>query len=426
MEKGSVRSQVERSLAAIERLDGTVLAWEAVFAEDALRRAEELDRDDTPRPLKGLVVGLKDVFDLAGRAPTNGTTFRPGRIPKADAALVHRLCEAGAVILGVTKLTEFCWYRPTVTRNPHNPEHTPGGSSSGSAAAVAAGMVPFAVGTQTNGSIIRPASFCGVYGFKPTFGVVDTLGLTHISRSLDHPGFFARDPRWFLRVFDVLTRYGGGIPAPADFERSPADSRRLTIGVLDVSRMEGITEDALSAVRRYAEALSAEGHGIRGIEPPEWFFDVKATFEAIFHPEVHSLVGPVLAEAEAQGVVAGPEIRAVVEAGSRVDVETYLQGLRSKDNLTWRVIELFGDCDFLVLPSTLGPAPKGLSSTGNPAMSTLSSIVGLPCASIPFGTGADGLPLGVQVWARKYHDRDLLSALPALPVELVQPRHFAP
>ncbi|MCL6597191.1 MAG: amidase [Alicyclobacillus macrosporangiidus] len=423
-EKASVKRAVERCLAAIEQLDGHVLAWETVFAEEALRQAEALDREERPCPLKGLVVGLKDVFDLAGRPPGNGAPVKSDRVPKEDAALVRQLRSAGAVILGTTKLTEFCWYRPTVTRNPHHLDHTPGGSSSGSAAAVAAGMVPFAVGTQTNGSVIRPASFCGIYGFKPTFGIVDTLGMSHISRSLDHPGFFSREPEWLLRVFDVLTGYGGTGTAVATERIQPSVvSRRLKVGVLDTSPMEGITPDALAAVKRYAEALAAQGIAVREMRVPAWFLNVKETFESIFHPEVYSLLGPVLAAAE--GIPIGPEIRWVVEQGSKASIQSYLDGLRRKDELTWKVTELFGDCDLLVLPSTLGPAPKGLSSTGNPAMSTLSSIVGLPCASIPFGTSADGLPLGVQVWARKYHDRDLLSVLPQLPAQLVRPPYFA-
>jgi Asp-tRNA(Asn)/Glu-tRNA(Gln) amidotransferase A subunit family amidase len=420
--RASVKSEVERCLAVIRQLDDKVMAWETVFAEEALERAEALDREDAPLPLKGLIVGLKDVFDLAGRAPGNGATVKPKRIPTRDAALVAQLRAAGAVILGMTKLTEWCWYRPTVTRNPYNLEHTPGGSSSGSAAAVAAGMVPFAVGTQTNGSVIRPASFCGVYGFKPTFGILNTLGMTHISRSLDHPGFFAREPELLLRVFDVLTQFGHadvqqGVHASAGVPVRPK------IGVLDVSRMDGVTHESLDTVKHYRETLAEHGYDVREISVPEWFNQAKEAFESIFYPEAYSLLGYLLETEDACQL--GPEIRYVLEQGAKATLHSYLTGLRMKDELTCKVTELFGEYDLLVLPATLGPAPKGLSSTGDPAMSTLSSLVGLPCASIPFGVNAHGLPLGVQVWARKYHDRMLLTALLDLPAQRVPAEYAA-
>src|SRR6476646_5195992 len=187
---------VQACLERIRALEPKVQAWTFLDEEHALaqaRAADERKRSGKPiGPLHGVPVGVKDIFDTADMPTENGTVLHQGRTPRADAAAVRSLRAAGAVILGKTVTTECAYFSPGKTRNPHNPEYTPGGSSSGSAAAVAAGMVPLALGSQTAGSTIRPASFCGVYGFKPTHGLIPRTGVLQLSRTLDHIGLFAR------------------------------------------------------------------------------------------------------------------------------------------------------------------------------------------------------------------------------------------
>ncbi|HSD60121.1 MAG TPA: amidase, partial [Burkholderiales bacterium] len=187
---------VEVCLGRVGETDGAVQAWahlDPAYALEQARAADAWRLEGRPTgPLHGVPVGVKDVFDTADMPTENGSALDAGRTPSRDATVVARLRAAGAVILGKTVTTEFATYTPGKTRNPHNPEHTPGGSSSGSAAAVAAGMVPLALGSQTNGSVIRPAAFCGVLGFKPTHGLISRHGMLGLSRSLDHVGLFAR------------------------------------------------------------------------------------------------------------------------------------------------------------------------------------------------------------------------------------------
>lgn len=418
----SVLDAVEASIKAIKERDPEIRAWESLFEDEALRAAERLDRDPGRFPLQGLVVGVKDIFGMAGRAPGNGSTSVPkGPAPAADATLISQLRAAGAVIAGTTKLTEFCWYRPCDTRNPHDLAHTPGGSSSGSAAAVAAGMVPVAIGTQTNGSVIRPASFCGVYGFKPSFGVLSTSGMTRISRSLDHAGIFARDTGTLLRVFEALApRFQR--PAGTGHQSAPPARDTYTIGVLDVAGISALTDAGRAAFDEYTARLAEQGHTVRTIPVPEWTSSVLEVFESVFLPEAYGLLGHLLARNAEQ---IGPEFRSVLERGSVRSLESYLAGLAAKDRLEGKVAECFGDCDLIVMPSALGPAPEGLGSTGDPRMSTLTSLAGIPCASIPVGTDAQGLPLGVQVCGRKYDDLAVLSALTRLPSTVVRPASWS-
>jgi Asp-tRNA(Asn)/Glu-tRNA(Gln) amidotransferase A subunit family amidase len=418
----SVREKVENCLEAIKKLENQLNAWERVFEDTALHQADLLDRDSKPLPLKGLIVGLKDIFDLAGRFPGNGAAVEPLKIPASDAAIVKQLQDAGAIILGTTKLTELCWFRPCDTRNPHNHQHTPGGSSSGSAAAVAAGMVPFAIGSQTNGSTIRPASFCGIYGFKPTFGVLNTAGMTRISRSLDHPGLLARKPEDISTVFDVLTQYRNRENF-RNYDTQPENPSSLKIGVLDIWGVPSLSRDMADEFENYIQVLKDEGYHLKEISLPGWFINVKELFQSIFFPEVHSMLGYILERGEGHKI--GPEIRQSIEEGAKATLHSYFEALRRRDHLVHEVDQLFGDCDIVILPSALGPAPAGLEYTGDPFMTTVTSLVGIPSASIPIGVNSDRLPLGIQAWARKYCDRTLLYALRRLPAKLVQPSLYA-
>ncbi|MDQ0219528.1 amidase [Peribacillus cavernae] len=418
----SVRENVEACLQAIASQDHQLHAWEAVFEESARNQAAQLDNGAKNGPLKGLVIGLKDIFEMTGRPPGNGANVKPIRIPETTATLVRLLENAGAIMLGTTELTEFCWFRPGPTRNPHNLEHTPGGSSSGSAAAVAAGMVPVAIGSQTKGSTIRPASFCGIYGFKPTFGVVSCAGMTHLCPSFDHPGIFARSPEDIVSVFEVLAQYDKNDPRSINLAIRQELSQDLTIGVFDCNRLASINPEMSQALTNYTHRLKEEGFHVKGIPLPDWFFHAEEIFQPIFLAEASDCLGYIIKQGEGDKV--GAEIRDVIEEGKKVTIESYFSALKKRDELSVQVDLLFDEFDIVVLPSSLGPAPASLQSTGDPVMTVISSMIGIPAASIPTGLDRDGMPLGMQIWARKYHDRQLLSALKCLPAKLIPPSSF--
>ena len=424
-----VRSLVADDLARIAELDPVVRAFEEIFAERASTAAEALDGADAPTedqgtgraspgrghgPLHGLTVGIKDIFELARRAPGNGNRAVFDLVhratPEADAPLVRALRNAGAVVVGTTKLTELCWYHPTVTRNPHDLGCTPGGSSSGSAAAVAAGMVHAAVGSQTNGSVVRPASYCGVYAFKPSYDRVDTTGMTKISLSFDHPGFFARD----VQTLGAVSTAAGG------FEVS-AGSASLVAGVVDLTDLPDIDAEVRAVFDHYADRLREAGHTVVPVQLPELLApEMFEAFYGVFAPELFALHRELLSPEIASRL--GTETVEILRRGADTSSSSRRAAEQACADLRTRVDERFGDCDVLVLPGATSSAPRGLGSTGSPAVSTLSSLTGVPVAAIPAGLGASGLPVGVQVWGRLGADDMLLSALRHLPSRLVVPR----
>jgi Asp-tRNA(Asn)/Glu-tRNA(Gln) amidotransferase A subunit family amidase len=414
---------VEACLEAIAGLDDKVHAWETIFHNAARAQADLLDSGAKSGPLKGLVIGLKDIFEITGRPSGNGAKTKPARIPEADATLVRLIENAGGIVLGMTKLTEFCWFRPGPTCNPHNLEHTPGGSSSGSAAAVAAGMVPVAIGSQTKGSTIRPASFCGIYGFKPSFGTVSSAGMTHLTRSLDHPGILARNPEDIANVFEVLAQYDKNDLASSYLVSAQEIPDDLKIGVLDCNGLASLTPEMNQALMDYSCRLKEEGYRVKEICLPDWFFRAEEIYQPIFLAEASDLLGYIVEQGDGDKV--GVELREVIEEGKKISIDSYFAALKMRDEVSAQVDSLFDEFDIVVLPSTLGPAPAGLQSTGDPVMTVISSIIGIPAASIPIGLTQEGMPLGIQVWARKYHDRLLLSALNRLPANLVPPPFFA-
>lgn len=429
MTAADVGSVVAADLARIARLDPVVMAFEEVFAADATAAAAALDgpagragNSDTGREspgsgqgrLRGLTLGIKDIFEFAGRAPGNGN--RPlfdmlhRSTPETDASLVRTLRSAGAVVVGTTKLTELCWYHPTVTRNPHDLACTPGGSSSGSAAAVAAGMVHAAVGSQTNGSVVRPASYCGVYGFKPSYERVDTAGMTQISRSFDHPGFFARD----VQTLSAVSTTAGGF-------QLPGGSTCLVAGVVDLSDVDDIHAEVRAVLDHYVDLMRDAGHTVVRVQLPELLApEMFEAFYGVFAPEFFALHRGLLSPEIAPRL--GKETLEILRRGADTSNSRRRAAERTCDDLRGRLDQRFGDCDVLVLPGATSSAPRGLGSTGSPAVSTLSSLTGVPVAAIPAGLGASGRPVGVQVWGRLGADEMLLSALPHLPSRRVAPR----
>lgn len=403
---------VEACLARIRATEPQVQAWQFLDEEHALAqaRARDLDRSEGRPcgPLHGVPVGIKDIIDTADMPTGDGTVLHAGRTPSSDATVVACLRAAGAVIMGKTVTTELATYTPGKTRNPHNFEHTPGGSSSGSAAAVAAGMVPLAVGTQTNGSVIRPASFCGVYGFKPTHGLVPRHGILKLSRTLDTVGVFARSLEDVALLTEQLagyderdpdTRPRPNIPFVATLAQEPPLTPSLALVKTpiweraDESTREAFAElaDALGAqCEEYPlpESLGAAWDWLRTIMECEMAFNLEMEWE------------------RGREQLSEP-LRAQLARGREASALVYQKAVARIPQLNEGFAELFSRYDAIVTPATLGTAPK-LATTGDPAFCTLWSLCGMPACSLPLMTGADGLPLGVQLVGARNDDARLL------------------
>lgn len=408
----SCEQLVEACLARIREAEPQVQAWQYLDEAHARAQARVLDeqrREGRPTgPLHGVPVGIKDIIDTGDMPTEDGTPLHAGRTPDRDATVVSMLRQAGAVILGKTVTTECAYFHPGKTRNPHNPEHTPGGSSSGSAAAVAAGMVPLALGSQTNGSTIRPASFCGVYGFKPTHGLVPRGGVLKLSRALDHVGLFARtlediallaeqlcgaDPR------DPDTRPRARIPFVATAaEEAPLAPRFAFVRGPAWDRVEKETDEA------FAELCESLGEAVQPLDLPlppdvlQWHrtlmeAEMAASFDLEWERGREKLSEP---------------LRALLERGRAVSALDYQRALARVPLLNDDLREVFDHVDAIITPAAPGAAPKGLAATGDPSFCSLWTLCGMPAISLPLMQAANGLPIGVQLVGRRDDDARLL------------------
>jgi Asp-tRNA(Asn)/Glu-tRNA(Gln) amidotransferase A subunit family amidase len=316
---------------------------------------------------------------------------------------------AGAVVLGKTVTTECAYFAPGKTRNPHNPEHTPGGSSSGSAAAVAAGMVPLALGSQTNGSTIRPASFCGVYGFKPTHGLVPRGGILQLSRTLDHVGLFARTLEDLALLAEQLVGYDPRDPDTRPRARPPfvsvaaeAPPMPPLLAFVKTPAWERAAEDTKEG---FAELVSALGDRVVEIELPESARSAWDWQRTIMEAE---MAANLAAEWERGRDRLSEQLRALLERGREVRAFDYQSALARIPQLNEGFAEIFERCDAILTPAAPGTAPRGLDSTGDPAFCTLWTLCGMPAVSLPLMQGANGLPLGVQLVGPRDWDARLL------------------
>jgi Asp-tRNA(Asn)/Glu-tRNA(Gln) amidotransferase A subunit family amidase len=404
---------IEACLARIAADEPRVQAWASLdpeFARAQARRCDEARRHGRPQgPLHGIPVGVKDIIDTRDLPTQNGTVLHAGRRPARDAAVVERLRAAGAVIMGKTVTTELAVYHPGKTRNPHDPERTPGGSSSGSAAAVAARMVPLAVGSQTNGSVIRPGSYCGVYAFKPSFGLISRFGVLAQSRPLDHIGVFARSIEDLALIAEALA----GFDARDADTRLEAPPRLLKVAtedwpvVPDLAFAKTPVWDQAEEDLRAAFAELAEALGTRLIE-----VDLPEAFTAAHG--LHGLIMAVdLARSFAREYERGRDqlserLRGIIEEGRRALAIDYARARDVVPALREALDPLFARYDMIVTPATTGQAPSGLASTGSPAFCTIWTLLGLPAVSLPLLTGADGMPIGVQLVGRFGDDARVL------------------
>ncbi|HKZ08175.1 MAG TPA: amidase [Methylomirabilota bacterium] len=403
---------VQDCLARIEKVDGDVQAWTHLDPEHALAQARSADEERlSGRPvglLHGVPVGIKDIIDTADMPTENGSVLHAGRTPSRDADVVTRLRGAGALIIGKTVTTEFATRTPGKTRNPHNPAHTPGGSSSGSAAAVAAGMVPLALGSQTGGSVIRPAAYCGVYGLKPTHGLVSRGGMFQLSRSLDHVGVFARGIADLALALEVLAGYHERDPdtrprARAPYRHVAAEEPPIlpTFGFVRTARWEEVDADARQAFGELVDLLGERVEEVELLpsEASEWHritMDVEMAIN-------------LASEWERGRAQLSPPLRARIESGRAARAYDYLRARAGVPQLLAGLTELFEQrYDALLTPATFGTAPLGLESTGDPAFCSTWTLLGVPTLSLPLMTGANGLPLGVQLVGARDADARLL------------------
>jgi Asp-tRNA(Asn)/Glu-tRNA(Gln) amidotransferase A subunit family amidase len=413
--EGAVSSEqlVEACLARIRAAEPEVQAWQFLDPEHALAqaRARDLDRSEGRPcgPLHGVPIGIKDIIDTADMPTEDGTVLHAGRTPDRDATVVSMLRAAGAVIMGKTVTTECATYSPGKTRNPHNSAHTPGGSSSGSAAAVAAGMVPLALGSQTNGSVIRPAAFCGVYGFKPTHGLIPRHGILKLSRTLDHVGFFARTLEDIALLAERLVGHDERDPdthprARIPFVRTAAEEPPLTPQLAFVKtpvwdRAAAETRDAFAEL---AEALGAQ---CEEYELPESLREAWDWQRTIMEAEMAANLD---LEWDKGRDRLSESLRAQLARGREVKAVDYQKALARIPVLHQGFEELFSRFDAVLTPSAPGTAPEGLEATGDPAFCTLWTLCGMPALNVPLMRGENALPLGAQLVGARHDDARLL------------------
>jgi len=405
---------VQACLARVREVDAQVQAWMFLDPEYALgqaRAADEYRMSGQPiGALHGVPVGLKDIIDTADMPTENGSVLHAGRTPSRDASVVSLLRAAGAVIMGKTVTTEFATRTPGKTRNPHDPAHTPGGSSSGSAAAVAAGMVPLALGSQTTGSTIRPASYCGVYGFKPTHGLVPRHGMFQLSRTLDHVGLFARSVEDIALLLEVLAAHDERDPDSRPRARVPyrevaAAEPPLTpmFAFVKTSLWDRVDADAREAFGELVEQLGDRVEEIELVTPAE---EVLEWQRAIGGAEIAI---NLRREWDKGRDKLSPALRSRIEAGRDLRAVDYLRALGRIPELNASLVELFEQrFDAILTLPAFGTAPKGLESTGDPAFCALWTLCGMPALNVPLMQGANGLPLGVQLVGARHRDAQLL------------------
>jgi Asp-tRNA(Asn)/Glu-tRNA(Gln) amidotransferase A subunit family amidase len=412
---GAITSEqlVEACLARVREVDGEVQAWAFLDPEHALAQARARDRDRSEGrpigPLHGVPVGIKDIIDTCDMPTEDGTVLHAGRTPAHDATVVAALRAAGAVIMGKTVTTECAYFSPGKTRNPHDTRHTPGGSSSGSAAAVAAGMVPLALGSQTNGSVIRPAAFCGVYGFKPTHGLVPRHGVMRLSRSLDHVGVFARTLEDVALLAESLVGWDENDPdtrprAAIPFRQVAAQAPPLPplLAFVKPPVWERAEQETKEAFAELTEQLAAR---VVEVELPPLTAEALDWHQTIMAAEMAANLDREFEQGRERLSAA---LRDQLARGREVRALDYQRALARVPLLNQGFAELFERCDAIVTPATAGTAPQGLESTGDPSFCTLWTLCGMPALNLPLMRGANGLPLGVQLVGPRDADARLL------------------
>ena len=397
-------SYAQTCLQEIEQSDGQIQAWEHIVPDAVLRMAEQADAGqiaDNMQPLRGVPVGIKDIIDTSDAPCACGSVALAGRQPEADATLVTILRRAGAVIFGKTVTTEFAYLEKSRTRNPHDHSFSPGGSSSGSAAAVAAGHIPLAVGTQTGGSVIRPASYCQVHALKPTHTAIDKQGVLQTSQTLDQVGFFASCLDDICLLSSVL------VNTPPLAEIKTASVPRLLM-------WEGLYGEQVEAyVHEGLQAIAAHLGAVVDLypAPQEMIARFQAAHKTIYDYEISQNLHPIT---DSQPDKISAHAKDAVRRGRQISIKDYQEALLEREDARTFMASVFADYDGLLSSSATGQAPTFENGTGNSACNTLWSLCGTPCLSLPFSgqlriTGPDGLGVSLQVTAGLGDDEKLLQ-----------------
>lgn len=388
-------------LDRIQAREPVVQAWEHLGPEAVLRRARELDRAGARGPLAGVPFGVKDIIDSSDMPSQYGSPVYAGHQPKGDAACIAMSRKADAVLMGKTVTTEFAYYQPGKTRNPLDPARTPGGSSSGSAAAVADAMVPLAIGTQTTGSTIKPASFCGVFGYRPTFGDLSCVGVKQSAGSLDTLGLYARSIEDIALYRDALL----GVPhaPPANDGAAPR------IGFCRTHLWGSLEPSTQRLFEDVAQALRAAGASVTDVAVPEVFEQMPGAHRTIAGFEFSR---NYTWEIENHWDELSDTVRNWrIKDGLECSFEEYVDARSRAERARFMLDDIFDDYDVLLTSPVLGEAPVGLETTGDSRMCAIWTVTHVPAVTMPVLRGPAGMPIGVQFVARRNRDRQLFDAV---------------
>lgn len=394
-----VNELLKKGAAAIAEKDHDIKAFTAQKQFDFAEKYQG-------SPLAGLPVGVKDIIDTCDMPTQHGSAIYEGHQPKADSSVVSLVRRAGGQIKHKTVTTEFAFLTPNKTHNPYSLNHTPGGSSSGSAACVAAGMLPFAIGTQTGGSVVRPASYCGVVGFKPSFDSLPTVGTKTFSWSLDTLGLFAPS------VADTQLLWSTLMQTSAPFQ---AESKPLKIGIAKTQLWQETSEDVKTAIESAASAWRSAGHGLVDIE---WDDSFSHAFDA--HKTIHDYecCRALAWEMDNHGALISQMLMETLEAGLKVTRENYVAAQAVAADARVKFAKAQASVDVVLTPSASGSAPETLNSTGTSIFNRFLTLMGVPCINLPGYINEHGLPVGVQLVGRSGADDQLLASANQLWSEL--------
>ena len=404
----------------LERIDARephVQAWTYVARDAALAMAKALDQGAHQGLLHGLPIAVKDLIATADMPTAYGSPIYAGHQPALDATCVALAREAGAVVMGKTVTTEFATFQPNQTRNPHNLAHTPGGSSSGSAAAVADGMVPLALGTQTAGSLIRPAAYCGIVSFKPSFGGINRAGVKPLSDTLDTVGTMGRT------VPDVAL-FAAALSGRSSWLVRSVDqyvSRPLRVGLCHTYEWPQALPETQAAMQHAADAIQANtAMVLRDVRLP---VDYQQLVQAQTHIQLAEQAQCFAFERLNHWAQLSPRLQGIVQAGLAVTPEQYDQAQAVVARCRAQLAEVFQDVDVLLAPSAAGAAPEGLDNTGDPLFCRIWTVLHTPAVNIPAGLAPNGLPVGLQVVGPVGADAFTLAAAHALHLCLAGTQH---
>jgi len=416
IDAGEITSEelVSAYVDQINTHDATIEAWEHFDAEYALTQARDADalrkRGQQTGPLQGIPIGVKDIFDTHDFPTEDGTIIHKGRTPADDSAAVELLRKSGGIIMGKTVTTEMAVLHPSRTKNPHNPEYSPGGSSSGSAAAVAANMVPLAIGTQTNGSVIRPASYCGVVGYKPTHGFISRHRVLLQSLHFDHVGVFARDITDAALIAEQLISYD---------KRDPSMQVRMPPKLLETIEEGPLVPPKLVFVKTpywdthadsdikegFTEVVDFLGDSVEELDLTHLLEEVPHWHKTIMEVDIAKNFNR---EYKQHKDKLSDNLRELIERGRKTLAIEYNHAVDHIAALNTAMDEIMVEYDGILTPATTGEAPKGFETTGNPIFCTPWSFCGMPAITLPLMQGSNDLPLGVQLTSSKGDDARLL------------------